>query len=90
MHDFAIYKDTIFLLLKKPIEDSNLFQYNLVVLEKKVEKSNSKTLKKSSTMTADAELDKYDAIIYQEYVKSREFFYDFTSMGLIPEGDLPF
>ena len=41
-------------------------------------------------MTADAELDKYDAIIYQEYVKSREFFYDFTSMGLIPEGDLPF
>ena len=41
-------------------------------------------------MIADPEQDKYDAVIYQEYVKSREFFYDFSSMGLIPEGDLPF
>lgn len=90
MHDFAIYNDTIFLLLKKPVEDSNLFQYNLVVLVKKAARSNPKTLKKSSTMIADPEQDKYDAVIYQEYVKSREFFYDFSSMGLIPEGDLPF
>lgn len=108
VHDFAIIGNNIYLLQKKPIEDSDppQFDYNLIVLSEKTRPSEKSSKRATSQLklppidkntpikeTAKQnwyEMDPTESVCYKEYVKRKEYTYDLTAAGLVPEGSMPF